>query len=667
MNDPSSQRDYQEWQRANQRYLMAAVAIVGNYLEQHSDRFEGTPPDKGRLQEAQQALATAADCLPAAATLDVLCRLFRLSAFERDVLLLCAGMDLDGRFAALCAAAQPDPQHAYPTFGLALAALPNPDWRIISLAAPLRYWHLIEVGEAQALTAAPLRIDPCILQFLIGVEYIDDRLTGLYTPAVDLTDLAPSHQGLVAQMVDIWTATSDTGIQPVLQLCGEDASKTAIALAVCEHLELELRAISAHSLPTDPASLATLMRRWERESALTDSLLLLDCDELDTSHPNPAVDHWLERTQGLLFITSRQRRTLAQRPLLSFDITKPPFQEQRLLWQQALGEETTMLNGHLDRLIYQFNLSAPVIRAACAGVRSQDWEDEDGEERAIALWEACRLQSRPRLDDLAQRIAPMATWEDLILPEAQRQVLREIAIHVRQRAIVYDTWGFASKSTRGLGTAALFAGSSGTGKTMAAEVLAQELRLDLYRIDLSAVVSKYIGETEKNLRRVFDAAETGGAILLFDEADALFGKRSEVKDSHDRHANIEVSYLLQRVEAYRGLAILTTNLPNALDDAFMRRLRFIVQFPFPDVEQRVLIWQRIFPTATPVQDLDFQKLARLNVAGGNIRNIALNAAFLAAEEGRSVTMAHLLRATRGEYTKLEKSLMEAEIRGWVTG
>ena len=200
---------------------------------------------------------------------------------------------------------------------------------------------------------------------------------------------------------------------------------------------------------------------------------------------------------------------------------------------------------------------------------------------------------------------------------------------------------------------------------MAAEVLAGELRLDLYRIDLSQIVNKYIGETEKNLRQVFDAAEMGGAILLFDEADALFGKRSEVKDSHDRYANIEVSYLLQRMETYRGLSILTTNMKTALDTAFLRRLRFIVQFPFPDAAQRGEIWRRIFPADTPVEGLDINKLARLNSTGGTIRNIALNAAFLAAEADEPVRMLHVLRAARGEYAKLEKMPTEAEIRGWV--
>ncbi|MCY1338968.1 ATP-dependent zinc metalloprotease FtsH [compost metagenome] len=256
-------------------------------------------------------------------------------------------------------------------------------------------------------------------------------------------------------------------------------------------------------------------------------------------------------------------------------------------------------------------------------------------------------------------------WADLVLPEAQLLTLQQIAVHTRHRLTVHHDWGFAAKGARGLGIATLFWGDSGTGKTLAAEVLANTLDLALYRIDLSAVVSKYIGETEKNLRRVFDGAEELGAILLFDEADALFGKRSEVKDSHDRYANIEVSYLLQRMEGYRGLAILTTNHKAALDSAFARRLRFVVHFPFPDAVQREALWRGVFPAATPLAALDYAKLARLAVPGGTIRNIALAAAFLAAEAGTAVGMPHLLRAAHIEAAKRDKAISDSETRGWV--
>ena len=282
-----------------------------------------------------------------------------------------------------------------------------------------------------------------------------------------------------------------------------------------------------------------------------------------------------------------------------------------------------------------------------------------------ALWQACRERASAPLGELAHRIVARATWDDLVLPAAQKATLGQIVTHVRHRRQVLETWGFADRGGRGLGITVLFAGDSGTGKTFAAEVLATELSLDLFRVDVSGVVSKYIGETEKNLRRVFDAAEESGAVLLFDEADALFGKRSEVRDSHDRYANVEVSYLLQRMESYRGLAILTTNHKAALDSAFLRRLRFVVQFPFPETAEREAIWRRAFPVATPTDHLAFDKLARLQASGGQIQNMALGAAFLAAADGGAVTMAHVLNAVRTDGTRFDRPVSDTETRGWV--
>jgi len=311
-------------------------------------------------------------------------------------------------------------------------------------------------------------------------------------------------------------------------------------------------------------------------------------------------------------------------------------------------------------LAAQFNLSVASIHQIARRASSDAAATDSGLHEQ--LWAACLTSTRPRLDTLAQRVEAKATWEDLVLPPAETRLLHQIAAQVAQRSTVHESWGFARRMTRGLGISALFAGDSGTGKTMAAEVIANELRLNLYRIDLSAVVSKYIGETEKNLRRLFDAAEDGGAILFFDEADALFGKRSEVKDSHDRYANIEINYLLQRMEAYGGLAILATNKQSALDLAFMRRLRFVVNFPFPSIAQRRAIWQKVFPPDAPVQDLDFDRLARLNLTGGNIASISLNAAFQAAHQGEPITMPLIIESARAELRKLGRVINELEFR-----
>jgi hypothetical protein len=652
----------ESWPEANQRYLMAAVGLVRSALERHTRKARDDSKESEQDRAAEEALQEAAKELPAPSALETLCGAFRLSSFERDVLLLCAGSELDSTFAAGCAAAQGDARKLYPTFSLALAALPAAHWTALSPASSLRRWRLIEVTNNEGLVAAPLRIDERVLHFLTGVNYLDDRLQGLVEPIPAPQGLPPSQLEVARRIAQLW-ANSEDGIPPVAQLCGADGSgRRAVAAFVCRNLGLHLHSLRAGDIPASSIEREALARVWEREAMLSHTALLVDADEMDGPDCARTLLPFLENVRGLWFVMRRDPLRSWRRPLVRFDIRKPSSAEQRDLWRHSLGQHFGPLNGQVENVVSQFSLGSRSIEAACAALGSCS---ADEGELAPRLWEACRVQSRTRLSDLAQRIEPAATWDELVLPEAQRQLLREITTHVRQRTKVYETWGFAEKGERGLGISALFAGSSGTGKTMAAEVLARELSLDLYRIDLSSVVSKYIGETEKNLRRVFDAAEEGGAILLFDEADALFGKRSEVKDSHDRYANIEVSYLLQRMEAYRGLAILTTNLKSALDSAFLRRLRFIVQFPFPDASQRAEIWRRIFPASTPTQELDLPKLSRLNVAGGNIRNIAMNAAFLAADAGEPVRMTHLLRAARSEYGKLEKPLTESEIGGWI--
>ncbi|MEH2241074.1 ATP-binding protein [Nostoc sp.] len=654
------------WDEANYRYLSAALAVVRGILENHPAKEQNQPEEKNQ-EHLQQALQSAAAAMPAPSTLERVCKMFSLSSFERDLLLLCAGMELNGDFAKLCATIHGDSQRAYPTLGLALAALPHVHWDAIAPNSPLRHWQLIQMGDGHSLTLSPLRIDERILHYLTGIQYLDERLAGIIEPLQEVSDLVPSHQDLAERVAAVWSQAYKVNSLPVVQLCSiETASKRAIAATICQLQGLSLWVMPAQVIPLAPGELDNLIRLWTRETILSKWALLIDCNELDTNDSARlnAIARFIERTKGFLIVTSRERIGLSQRLVVNFDVHQPTTKEQNAVWQDALGTLAPQMNGQVKTLVDQFNLSATTIRAACAEAVGQLAQTPDNDITSI-LWDACRVQARPRLDELAQRIEPSGDWEDLVLPEAQKQVLREIAAHVHQRSTVYNNWGFGAKNARGLGISALFAGASGTGKTLGAELLAHKLRLDLYRIDLSSVVSKYIGETEKNLRRVFDAAEQGGVILLFDEADALFGKRSEVKDARDRYANIEVSYLLQRMESYPGLAVLTTNLKSAIDTAFLRRIRFVVQFPFPDTTQRAEIWRRVFPADTPTADLDALQLARLNVAGGNIRNIALNAAFLAADAGEAVQMKHVLRAAQTEYTKLEKPLTDAEVGGWM--
>jgi hypothetical protein len=630
-----------DWTTLNQRLLVAELARL-------KARLEG-----GDEAAAMIEVEAARAALPEAGAIDTLAEAFGLTVFEREIVLLCAGVEMDSRLGALCAEAGGAPRRPWPSFGLALAALAEPHWSALAPVRPLRRWRLVEIDEAEPLASARLRLDERVLHFLAGVELVDARLEPLLRPVEPASCVAAGHVALAGQLASELVALR--GRLPLVQLVGDDLpGREDVAARCAALLGLRLQLLDAAALPLAAADIAALATLWEREALLGASALLLTGGEVCV----PALTAFAERVGGLVFVGLDAPLRL-RRQALRRDVERPTPAEQQQLWRQALGEHADMLEEEIGAVAMQFRLSARDIAEAAAGL------DAASPAAAGALWRACRGIAPARLAALAQRIDAQAGWDDLVLAEAQKHALAQIAVHMRRRFEVHEAWGFAAQGARGLGITALFAGESGTGKTLAAEVLARTLRLELYRIDLSAVVSKYIGETEKNLRRVFNVAEDSGAVLLFDEADALFGKRSEVKDSHDRYANIEVSYLLQRMEGYRGLAILTTNHKAALDGAFMRRLRFVVQFPFPEAAEREAIWRRAFPPAAPTRDLAWARLARLQVAGGHIRNIALGAAFCAAEAGEPVGMAHVLRAAQLDAAKRERALSESETRGWV--
>jgi hypothetical protein len=504
----------------------------------------------------------------------------------------------------LCARAHDDPARPYPTFALALALFEEPSWDVLSPERPLRYWRLIEINQpgGQGLTMSALRADERIVNYLKGLNYLDDRLVPLIAPidsGAPLGEPPPSQRALVEEIVRRWRQASDP-VMPLIQLLGPDgSSKQLVAAHAAAEVGRRLYRVPAELLPASVPDIETMARLWQRESLLLPLALYLDAQDIDGS--DAPLRRFLARSDGFFFLGTREPWSRLARASVDLDVDKPTAAEQREAWKTALGSKA---GDSPAALAGQFDLTLTSIQ--------QIAEREDASNRpklAARLWDACRASLRPRLDALAHRLESKATWDDLVLPAEQTDLLRQIAAQVACRTIVYETWGFAARMNRGLGISALFAGDPGTGKTMAAEVIANELRLNLYRIDLSAVVSKYIGETEKNLRRLFDAAEDGGVILFFDEADALFGKRSEVKDSHDRFANIEINYLLQRIEAFQGLAVLATNMKGALDTAFLRRLRFIVSFPHPGAVERKRIWQKVFPPAVPAPDLDFDRLA----------------------------------------------------------
>jgi hypothetical protein len=548
-----------------------------------------------------------------------------LTPFDQKLLLLGTAVELAPELTTLYAQAQGHAAMTYPTFGLALRLFADASWDALAPEQALRYWRLVRIkqSEDRPLTVSPLQIDERITNLLIAQKNrLDHRLRPFLLPLLPddhPLSLSPSQQAVVTQATESLEQTGDDR-WPLLQLVGSDSvSKQLVAQQIAAHHQLDLYSLPIQLLPRSPQDLTEFAHLWHRESLLLPLALYIDSQELESESGNqeltPRLRHFLGQSNGLFLLDTREiRYDLGQKDEV-IEIKKPDPAEQIEAWRSLLPTEVAA--NIPAQLAAQFNLNLPAIhKIAQATPLAADSEGAIETPLSAQLWQACLSHTRPRLDTLAQRIVPKATWDDIVLPEDQLLLLRHLGDQVRNRSTVYESWGFRRRSSRGLGITVLFAGESGTGKTMAAEVLANHLQLNLYRIDLSSVVSKYIGETEKNLRKLFDAAEDGGALLFFDEADALFGKRSEVRDSHDRYANIETNYLLQRLEAYQGLAILATNMKSGLDDAFARRLRFSVTFRKPDKTYRRQIWQKIFPAETPLAELDYDYLAQtFDIAG----------------------------------------------------
>jgi MoxR-like ATPase len=635
------------WAELNRQWLVAAIARL-------ADRIERCDPGGGACEAAvgvaEDGLVPA--LLRCAAT-------FGLSCFERELLLLVAGLELDARLRAAVAAKTPD-RKARASFGLALQLLAEPHWDSLSPDSPLRFWRMVEPEPGIVLAEAPLRIDEHILHFVTGVIASDAHLSGvalLVEPGGVGGDESPLPDAVMRAIADRHEPRT------VALRCsnGDEAALRDAALGALARLGRPALWIAARDLPSDPEAQALLARHVDREAVLSGAVPVL---ALGAASHETAATAFVGRLGAAILWLGSAGEPLSALPvakrMLRFELPPPDGRRTRGLLMNRWSCDTPLaiagderVRAALSRAADQFHAGPAAIDTVVETLRATPAAD-----RAAAAWPLMREAARGGLDALAQRIDTRVTFDDLVLPAGNLTMLRDIALHLRHRERVYREWGFGEKHSLGQGLVALFAGESGTGKTLAAEAVANAVELDLYRVDLAMLVSKYIGETEKNLKGLFDAAEASGAVLLFDEADALFGKRSEAKDSHDRYANIEVAYLLQRIEAYRGLAVLTTNMKSALDRAFLRRIRFLLTFPFPDAAAREQIWRLQFSGAAPVEAIDYPALAQLKVAGGNIRSIALSAAFKAADAGTPIDQARLVEAARAEFAKLERPFQE---------
>ncbi|HLJ46297.1 MAG TPA: AAA family ATPase [Bryobacteraceae bacterium] len=647
--------------------------------------LEDTPPaDTPEIEElsAQIDALRHENCVRANdSTLLELAMRFELSQLESDAIVIALAPELDSRYEILYAYAQNDVTKKNPTVDLALKLLQGSLEERVAIrgifeptGTLLRNQILSVVPDAQnrdgPLLSRYVRLDPRAAAFLLGRNSLDWRLstfTERIEPTLEWSDLCISEaaatrlkRSLQLERVLYWFEGPP------------GSGKQSAAEAICRQQNLSLMVVDLRRLPATDVPIAAYLRL---EAILGNAAIYFDhCDALLESGPagrdrlNQLIRE-LAACNRPIFLASAvpwQPELPRESRIIRFPFARPVLGDRRKLWQDHLA--AAGVNGDTDpaALAGKFALGAAEIRRAVDDAGHAALLHAEGEPKITngLLHEAARAQSSQTLRRLARKVECTQTWDDLILPPRTLAQLHEIERSIRHRELVYSRWGFEHKLTLGRGVNVLLSGQSGTGKTMAASIIARELGLDLYKIDLATVVSKYIGETEKNLAEIFHGAQTSNAIILFDEADALFGKRSEVKDAHDRYANIEIAYLLQRVEEYEGVVILSTNLSQNIDEAFARRMRHAVEFPFPEPAYRERIWRSLFPSLAPLDPgVDVAFLARqFELAGGNIRNIALAAAFFAADENSPIRMEHVIFGVERELQKIGKLPSRAEFR-----
>ena len=663
------------WIKNSQTVLFAALKPIKAQLRHYihsmqagSHNFQSILPKTVSPFKSLDGLESDA---PSSA-LEKLCDSLELGNFELQTLLLVAGAEISSSFRTLVGQAQGEKPPSAPTLDLAyklFAGETEHKYFAMCDHAPLRDYELIRFkAGTDSRQFLPLEMDEKILNYLLGYSIIDRRLE----PCISSIPIAvrlsfPKNIKSIGDIsLGIERAVKTAELEetfPLIQLFGSSLDlKRQILATVLELLGYKLYELPWILLPENNSDLSRFYFLWMREAALDDCVLLLNCDSLgknDTEQIN-SLQKFIAAMDAPVVISSNERLPVSGYYGVNFEVPPLTTPEQYQLWQMRLGENADSIAKKIETIVANFRLTPQEINNA---VNSSIATSQTSEELYKNLWNTCRERARPKLDELAKRIEPSAGWSDLILPDDRKEMLGEMIATVRHRIKVFYQWNFGDKKNRGMGLCALFAGTSGTGKTMAAEVIAKELDLDLYRIDLSTVVSKYIGETEKNLKKLFDAAESGGVILLFDEGDALFGKRTEANDSKDKYANMEVSYLLQRIETYSGLAIITTNIEDSLDSAFMRRLRYVIKFPFPGATERASIWQKVYPSGV-LKDPDsriYEMLGQMEVSGGLIYSIALKSAFIAADDGADgVYRKHIFQAAKSEYTKIGRTLSISE-------
>jgi len=620
-------------------------------------------------------------------TLPQLGHFFALSSFEIQTIIICLAPELQRKYDKLYAYLQDDITRKKPSIDLVLDLLCKTEadrWKARAYFSESALLFKSEIlhkcddpqsPSGSSDLASFLKLDARILNYLLGDNSINGQLSSLVKLSFPGRSTAFSYiNSEVKTKLHNLTKGHFSGQnikrkKMIIYLHGPyGVGKEELALTVCGNLGCPLLCLDAELILNHTVEAESVLRLTLRECLLLQAALYIkNMDALLKEEGKAKVflkkmERMIEEYGWLLLMSGEKPwnpKGIFKEAVfhdVKLPVTDVPARE--LMWKEAL--QNLPVNDGLKfarQLGSQFRLTQGQIRdAAEFAANRYSMSNSEAGITLSDLYAACRSQSNQKLGEVAKKIEPHSGWDDIVLPHDKIEQLKEICSQIKHRYCVFGEWGFEKKLSYGKGLSVLFSGPSGTGKTMAAEVIARDLKLDLYKVDLSSVVSKYIGETEKNLEKIFFEAETSNAILFFDEADALFGKRTEVSDAHDRYANIETSYLLQKMEEYEGIVILASNLRENMDDAFTRRIRFILEFPFPDASSRQLIWETHFPEEAPLSDgIDYEFLSKqFQIAGGNIKNVVLNSAFLAAENGGVINMDHIMYGLKREFEKIGK-------------
>ncbi|NOY65347.1 MAG: ATP-binding protein [Nitrospirae bacterium] len=603
---------------------------------------------------------------------------FGLMPFEMGVLIMALASEIDRSYERIYAYFNDDLTKKAPSISLALDTLHNNSEDklrsccFFSPDAPLLYFgliHFIDDYGDEAFLSRRFRLDERIKRYLIGDNGLYSNLSGIariYYPGRSPSDALVRKD--IKEKIRKFLIDKKNTNKSVFWLHGKaNEEKKALVLELCEEFNLPVLIADLKDISFESEQ-RSIIRNLFREAALQSAMVFLDGGDCLYAADEKAelLGRILLRTinemswatfisADVMWMPENVERGYQWCP---FEFKMPEYAERKMIWLTELNDNG-ISEDDIDTISGRFNFSRDQIINAVLNAR----RFSNGDGLTIdGIYRACGMQTHQRLNTYSRKVPHHYSWNDIVLPEEKVRHLKEICDYIKYKHLVYFKWGFEKKLALGRGLNILFSGPSGTGKTMAAGIIAKELKLEMYKIDLSSIVSKYIGETEKNLNRVFNDTSSGNAILFFDEADALFGKRSEVKDAHDRYANIEINYLLQKMEEHEGIVILATNLSKNIDEAFSRRMHVTVEFPFPDERQRELIWRKIFPDDAPLdKDIDWRFLSeKLKLAGGNIRNVALTAAFYAAEESSEIGMRHIILAVKREMQKMGKLCVKGD-------